>query len=309
PPVLAGRGRAVAVPVLPVAVGRRRLRRDRPPAGAPAAGHAGGLRPAGGRRAPAGPAGAGRHRAEPHLRRTPVVPRGAAGRTGVTAAAALHLPPRPGAWGATAAEQLGVPVRRPRLDPGAGRPVVPAPVRPAAAGPELAPPAGAGGVPRGAALLGTTGGGRVPHRLGRRPGQGSSPAGRGRGRRVRGAGRFRGQPRPPVPGPPGGARDLPGLEPGVRRVLAAADGGGRDVGGEGPAGRLPAGGRAAAGVQLRIPAGPLARRRIPPGDRGDGGDGLVGGRGTHLDAGQPRRDAAGVLARAAARGEPHGVVG
>ena len=67
-----------------------------------------------------GPAGAGRHRAEPHLRRTPVVPRGAAGRTGVTAAAALHLPPRPGP-GATA-EQLGVPVRRPRLDPGAGQP-------------------------------------------------------------------------------------------------------------------------------------------------------------------------------------------
>ena len=76
----------------------------------------------------------------------------------------------PGRGGA--AEQLAVPVRRPGLDPGAGRPVVPAPVRLEPAGLELARSPRPGHVRADPAVLAGPGHRRVPGGRRARPVQG-----------------------------------------------------------------------------------------------------------------------------------------
>ena len=112
----------------------------------------------------------------------------------------------------------GSPASADRLGPGCPTAaVVPAPVRSRAAGPQLGTPRGAGGVRGHPAVLVRPRCRRIPHRCGARPRQAPRPArpaappGRGR----RGPAR---RARPPALGPRRGARDLPRLAPGRRRV-------------------------------------------------------------------------------------------
>ena len=166
PPRLAGRRRGLAVTGLPLAAGRQRLRHQRLP------GHRPGLRDPGGVRRPAGgpprPGDAARHgpRGQPHLRRAPVVHRcPLVGRQPVprlvlVAAAAARLHRR---RAGRRAHQLGVGLLRPGLGARRGlRRVLPAPVLPQAAGPELGEPAGARSDPLDDALVAGPGGGRLP---------------------------------------------------------------------------------------------------------------------------------------------------
>ena len=94
-------------------------------------------------------------------------------------AGTVPLPARPRARWRAAAEQLAVDLPRSGLDPAARRRVVPAPVRPRAARPQLGPPGGAGRVREHPAVLARPRGRRHPHRRGARPGQGTRPARRG----------------------------------------------------------------------------------------------------------------------------------
>ena len=99
------------------------------------------------RRPRAGPAGHRRPGAQPLLRPARVVPARAARGPRLAAAGALPLPPGQGRGRRTAAQRLGVRLRRPGLDPDdrAGRHprrVVPAPVRARAARLQLGPPGG-----------------------------------------------------------------------------------------------------------------------------------------------------------------------
>ena len=183
------RGRAVDHPVLRLADGRLRLRRGRLPGRGPGVRHAGRLPGAAGRRARARVARDRRPGAEPHLGSARVVRGSARGARGERRARAIHLPR--GTWRArgTTAERLGVGLRRPGVDPHRepGRhagPVVPAPVRPGAAGPELGAGGGARGVPGRAALLAGPRRRRLPGRRRARHGQGGRAAGR-RARRPR----------------------------------------------------------------------------------------------------------------------------
>ena len=80
-----------------------------------------------------------RSRPQPQLARPRVVPGGAGRRPGLARPGPLHLPRRPRARRQRTAEQLALGVRRPGLDAGARRPVVPAPVRPRAARPAISP--------------------------------------------------------------------------------------------------------------------------------------------------------------------------
>ena len=112
------RGRHLADPVLPVAAGRRGLRRQRLLCGGSAAGDHGGLRRPGLRRRRAPDPGHHRPGAEPLLQRPPAVPRRAGRRARQRRAGQVHLPRRPRPRRRAAAEQLAVAVRRPRVDPG-----------------------------------------------------------------------------------------------------------------------------------------------------------------------------------------------
>ena len=142
-PAPARRGRALADPVLPLADGRPRLRRRRPARRGPAVRHPGRLRRAGRRRARARHQGHRRPGPEPHLRPPRGVPRRAGGGAGQrrpgpatssgTARARTASEP-PNNW----PSMFGGPAWTRR----AGRPVVPAPVRPRAAGPGLDQPGG-----------------------------------------------------------------------------------------------------------------------------------------------------------------------
>ena len=111
------RGRGLDHAVLPLAAARPRLRRRRLPRRRPAVRHARRLR----RDAGDGPRprhqGDRRRRAQPHLDRAPVVP-GRAGRgTGRPGARALRVPRRHRPRRRQAAEQLGLDLRRPGVDP------------------------------------------------------------------------------------------------------------------------------------------------------------------------------------------------
>ena len=179
-PGRAGRRRGLAQPVLPVGPGRRRLRRRRLPRRGPAARHAGRLRRADRPAARQEDQGHRRHRAEPHLRPARLVPRGAGRPTGLAGQGPVHLPRRAGPGRGRAALGLGVDVRRPGLDPGARRAVVPAPVRRRAARPELGQPRGPRRLPDHAPVLVRPRRGRVPGRRGPRPGQEPGRAARAR---------------------------------------------------------------------------------------------------------------------------------
>ena len=217
PPRRAGSRRGLAVPVLSVPAGRRRVRRGRLPRRRPAVRHARRRRQADRRGEGARAARDRRPGAQPHLVRAPLVHRGGGGRAGQPGAAALRHPRRQGPRRRRAAERLGERVRRPRLDAAARRAVVPAPVRLRPARPQLGQPGGARGVPRRAALLAGPRRRRLPGRRGARPDQAGRP-----GRLAGAAGdplrQRRGQAAPADVGPGRRARDLPGVAAGARLV-------------------------------------------------------------------------------------------
>ena len=139
----ARRRRHLADALLPVAAGRRRLRRRRLPRRRSAVRHARRLRRAAGRRPRPRPAGDRRHRA----RTTPPSEHAwfraaLAGGARQPASGPLPVPRRSGPGGRRAAQRLAERLRRPGVDPGhrgrrSARPVVPPPVRPRAARPRL----------------------------------------------------------------------------------------------------------------------------------------------------------------------------
>ena len=144
-------------------------------------------------------------------------------------------------------------LRRPRVGADRRRRVVPAPLRPGAAGPQLGDRRGPGRLPHDAAVLVGPRRRRVPDRRG-------APARQGRvrhrwgGRRPAHAGADPGRVpgrTAPVRGPRRGPRDLPDLARPVRRVRPASDGRGRGLGRRPPPGRVRATGGSRAGVQLR----------------------------------------------------------
>ncbi len=154
-PRAARRGRTVAVADLPVAAGRQRLRHQRLPRHRPGVRLAGGLRPP----PPAGPRA--RHEArdgprrQPHLRRAPVVRREPLLAREPQARLVLV---------ARRAQQLDLRVLRLGVGPRrADRPVLPAPVQPQAARPQLGEPGGPRGGLRDDALVAGPWGGRLPH--------------------------------------------------------------------------------------------------------------------------------------------------
>ena len=139
PPGRARRRRAVALAVLPLAHGRRRLRRRRPVRRRPDLRHARRLRRAARGGARARHPGHRRHRPEPLLQRAPVVPgRRWPATPDSPERAAVRLPSRPRRRRRASRRTTG---RRsfggPAWHAAARRRVVPAPVRPRAARPEL----------------------------------------------------------------------------------------------------------------------------------------------------------------------------
>ena len=110
-PGRSGRGRPVDHAVVPVADGRRRVRRRRLLRHRSALRHARGRRCAARRGTPARPAGDHRPGREPHVGAAPLVRRRARGRTGLARARPVLLPRRPGRRRA-AAERLDQRVRR-----------------------------------------------------------------------------------------------------------------------------------------------------------------------------------------------------
>ena len=125
----------LADPVLPVAAGRRRLRRRRLPRHRPAVRHPRRLRRAARRRPRPRAAGDRRPRPQPHVRRAPVVPRRARRAARAARSGARYLF-RDGSRTATVERRrtTGEHVRRPGVDPRRrrrrdARAVVPAPVR------------------------------------------------------------------------------------------------------------------------------------------------------------------------------------
>ena len=171
------RGRRVAEPLLRLAAGRRRLRRGRLPGRRPHVRQPARRRRPDPRRPRAGPADHRRPRPQPLLRPARVVQAGARGGAGFAAARPLPLPARQGRERRTAAQRLGVHLRRPRLDAGhrAGRHpgrVVPAPLRARAARLQLGTPGRRRRVPLDPAVLARHGRRRLPHRRGARSGEG-----------------------------------------------------------------------------------------------------------------------------------------
>ena len=177
---------------------------------------------------------------------------------GSPGARAVHLPGRPGAERRAAPQRLGVGVRRPGLDPGPRRAVVPAPVRPRPARPQLGEPGGARRVRVDPAVLARPRRGRLPHRRRPRHGEGPRPARRGP-RRPDPHARHR---RAAVLRPGRRARDPPLVAAAARLLPRGADRRGRGVGAHPRAARqLRAARRAAPGVQLPLPDRRLGRRR------------------------------------------------
>ena len=163
--------------------------------------------------------------------------------------------------------------------------MVPPPLRPRPARPELGAPR-CPPRPRGdPALLVRPRRGRHPDRLGRAGRQGPGPA------RGHAAARAR---RPPVRRPGRAPGDLP-VVAGDRRLLRPRPGAGRRglAAGRRPLRPLPSPGRPAHGLQLRLHGLPLGRRR-PPGVReAHARRARPGGRAGHVGPLQPRRHPAG----------------
>ncbi len=213
-----------------------------------------------------------------------MVPGGA--RRGAGGPGALPLPPRAGRGREPPAERLGVDLRRPGVDAGRGRRVVPAPLRTRAAGPGLDPPGGHGGIRLGPPLLARPWRRRLPHRRRPRHGQGRRPAGH-RPRRPGHADRRRAAA---VLRPGRGPRDPPLVAAPPRLLRGGAH---RGRGGVGPvvgaARPVRPPGRAPPGLQL-----PLPELSVGPGGDADGDRRVPvrhhgGGRPHHLGPVEPRR--------------------
>ena len=187
----ARRRRGLAQPGDGVADGRPRLRRVRPARRRPAVRRDGCARPADRGRPCARHQGDDGPGAQPHQLGAPVVS-GRAGRgPRHRGPRALHLPRRHRPRRRAPAQQLGVDVRRPGVDPRRrtrrqSRPVVSASVRRRAARPELGEPRGLRRSREDAAVLARARRRRLPHRRRARHGQAARPARHG-GRRGRGA--------------------------------------------------------------------------------------------------------------------------
>ena len=211
------RRRDLDQPLVPVADGRRRLRRVRLPRRRARVRHPRRGRGADRRGARAGLRVIARPRAQPHLRPAPLVPAALAAGPGSPERDRYLFRDGRGPDGAQPPNDWAQRLRRPGLDPGdrAGRPtrrVVPAPVRPRAARPELGPSRGPRRLRRRPAVLVRPRRRRVPDRRRPRPGQGPGPA-RLAGTRApaRLDARPAGTPEPPALGPRRGARHLPAV--------------------------------------------------------------------------------------------------
>ena len=186
------------------------------------------------------------------------------------------------------AQPLGEPVRRRDLDPHHEprrhpRPVVPAPVHPRAARPQLEPPRRAPRARGHPPVLVRPRRRRRAHRLGGAAHQG--PRAR-RGAREPRTGRA------PEPGPRRAARRLPRLARRRRQLPRHARAGRRDLAsGCRPLRRLPAPRRAAHGLQFRLPGPPVVGAGAPREHRPDPHRARAGAGALDLGAQQPRRHA------------------
>ena len=152
-----------------------------------------------------------RHRPQPRLRPAQLVPGGAGRRPRQPRARAVPLPRGTRQPRGDPAQRLGLRVRRHPLDPDRRRPVVPAPVRPRTARPQLGAPRGPPGARGRPALLVRAGRRRRTDRLGGPARQGPRPA------------RLRQGHRPPPLHRPGRApRHLPLLARHRRRRTTAS---------------------------------------------------------------------------------------
>ena len=288
PPALPARPRRrrdLVQPLVPVADGRRRLRRRRLPRHRPGLRHAGRGRGAHRRGARAGHPHHRRHRARTTA---PTSTRGSRRRwrrPGLAGAGPVLVPRRPGATATTAAQRLAR--RSSAARPGPGVPdgaVVPAPVRPRAARLQLGPPRGARGVRGHPAVL-------------VRP-RASTASGSTRPRCC--------VKDPALPEVARTGTPHPFHRPRRACTTSTAPGGGsptrtrdRALIGEvwlpdvGALRQLPAPGRAAHRVQLRLPRLPVGRRRLlRECIDAHAARARAGRRPGHLGAVQPRRDPA-----------------
>ena len=233
--------------------------------------------------------------AEPLVRPARLVPGGTGRRSGQPRARPLPLPRRQGPYRRCAAQQLGVRLRRPRMDACRrgrryARPVVPAPVRLVAARLRLVERGGARRVPPRAALLARPRCRRLPRRCGTRAHQGRGPArlhaptrGRVDGRRRRRRALLGSGRRP---------RDLPRLARARRRVLRRPGPVRRGVAPDRREdGAVGAARRDAPGVQLRLPRDAVGCRGPPRGRDRVAAHLRRGRRPEHLGAVEPRRRA------------------
>ena len=227
-PVLARRGRYLAVPDHAVARRGLGLRRLGLPGCAPAAGHPGRPGPADRRSGPAGHAGPARPRAQPHQQRPRLVRRG--GQRPRLAAPGVLRVGRP-CHRRRAAEQLAGRDGRAGLDPGPGqRAVLPAQLPAQPARPELVESRGAPGFPGDPAVLVRPRRGGIPDRRRPRALQGR-PAPRRPARARRGAGPPPVRPGPGVQRQPARvARRVPGLAEDRRELPGAPGAARRDLG-------------------------------------------------------------------------------
>ncbi len=235
-----------------------------------------------------------RHRAQPLLVGPPGVPGRAGGRPGQPRARPVHVPRR--------AQQLAVDLRRPGVDPGRGRPVVPAPVRHLPARLQLAEPGRPGDVREGHPVLARPGRGRAAGRRGPRPAQGPRAARRGRPGAVRPALALVPPARAhrPLRVVAGDPRLLP-----ARRLPRRAHGGGRVLGHrDHPPGALLPARRHAAGLQLLPVPDRLGRRRAEAHHHHLDRPGRRVRRGRALGDQQPRRGPPGDPLRRRPAGHP-----
>ena len=195
-------------------------------------------------------------------------------------------------------------VRRASLGPRPRRPVVPAPVRRGAAGPELGQPRGPRRLPQDAPVLVRPRGRRVPRRRGARPGQEPGRAARVAARRGGHHRRVTAARHAPAVGPGRGARHLRRMAAGLQRIRSAAGRSGRGLGAPLPAAEVRQPRRAGTGLQLRPARSELERRRVPARHHRQPLRCTAAGIVHDVGAVQPRRGTARDPLRAAARGTP-----
>ena len=177
-----------------------------------------------------------------------------------------------------------------RLGVGARRrwPVVPAPLRPHPARPQLGERGGPSRVRRHLPLLARPRRRRLPDRRRPRARQGPDLSRHRRG--SEGAGEQP-PPQPPVLGPRRHPRDQPPVASRARQLRPRRDDGRRGVGRPVPCAALPAARRVPPVVQLRLPRDAVGHRRREAGDRPRRHRGTHGRLDIDVDAVEPRRDA------------------